>query len=123
MLQAATPKRIEVGFVKEPILIFTDGCWENGFAGIGAVLVDVSTGVRLVCHGAVPDTLLDKWRNMVGDHLICQIELYVMVLVRWQFKNLLRNRRTIWWVDNDAARYCTIRGLSPSPSMRNLVRE
>eukprot|EP00435_Cladocopium_sp_Y103_P068938 s291_g32.t1 len=33
MLQQAAPKRIEVGFEKRPILIFTDGCWEDGFAG------------------------------------------------------------------------------------------
>ena len=76
-----------------------------------------------VCGGVVPDELLTLWKKAVGDHLICQIELYVMVIVRWQFRTMLHNRRSIWWVDNDSARFCVIKGLSPSPSMRALVRE
>eukprot|EP00435_Cladocopium_sp_Y103_P004583 s1668_g1.t1 len=95
MLQSARPKRIEVGFEKRPILVFTDGCWEKSFAGIGAVIIDVATGLRLVCQGAVPDILLERWRTLVGDHLICQIELYVMVLVRWQSRALMHQRRSI----------------------------
>ena len=123
MLQAAKPRCINVSFEKTPVLIFSDGCWEKDFAGIGAVVLDAATGQGFVCQGCVPGVLLDKWKVLVGDHLICQIELYVMVLIRWQFKSLLHNRRSIWWVDNDAARYCTIKGQSASPSMRDLVRE
>eukprot|EP00435_Cladocopium_sp_Y103_P044145 s2882_g12.t1 len=123
MLQSAKPRRVQVGAEKRPVLIFTDGCWEAGVAGIGAVLVDMASGLRLVCHGRVPDQLLERWKVLVGEHLICQIELYVMVLIRWQFGDLLKNRRTLWWVDNDAARFCLIKGLSPSPTMRSLVRE
>ena len=123
MLQAACPRRLHSAFEKRPVLIFTDGCWEPEFAGIGAILVDMATGQKMVCSGVVPDALVRKWKQLVGDHIICQIELYVMVLLRWQFRSWLLNRRSIWWVDNDAARYCTIKGLSPSPSMRFLVRE
>eukprot|EP00435_Cladocopium_sp_Y103_P027118 s386_g6.t1 len=123
MLQSARPKKVHVGPEKRPVLIFTDGCWEDNFAGIGAVLVDVAPGQRIVCHGVVPPQLLERWKVLVGEHLICQIELYVMVLIRWQFRDLLHSRRTIWWVDNDAARFCLIKGLSPSPTMRALVRE
>ena len=86
-------------------------------------MVDVATGDRFVCKGVVPDFLLDKWKMAVGDYLICQIELFVMVLLRWQFHSLFCHRRSIWWVDTDAARYCIIKGLSPSPLMRDLVRE
>ena len=123
MLQSAKPRRLSTGSERRPILIFTDGCWEQGFAGIGAVIIDLALDKRLVCKGTVPAELLDKWKVAIGDHLICQIELYVMVLLRWQFGNWFCNRRTIWWVDNDAARYCVIKGLSPSLTMRSLVRE
>ena len=112
MLKAATPRRIDVTADRDPILIFTDGCWEKGYAGIGAVIIDLSSGKKLVCRGVVPGILLDRWKNMVGEHIICQIELYVMVLVRWLYKEWFRNRRTIWWVDNDAARFCIIKGLT-----------
>ena len=102
---------------------FVDGCWEKDFAGIGAVIIDTASGQRVDSKGTVPPALIRKWRGMVGEHLKCQIELYVMVLLRWQLNDWLRNRRSVWWVDNDAARYCVIKGLSPSETMKNLVRE
>ena len=109
MLQSAKTLRIEVSFQKQPVLVFTDGSWESGFAGIGpAIIIDTATGQCWVCQGDTPSDLMQKWRISVGDHLICQIELYVMVLVRHQFCWLLHQRRSIWSVDNDAARFCTI---------------
>ena len=123
MLRAAVPRRIDVRFEQRPILVFTDGSWEQNFAGIGAVLIDLASGEKLVCQGVVPDPLLRRWKSMVGEHVICQLELYVMVLVRLIFKNGLQNRRTIWWVDNDAARFCIRKGLSPSLIMKALIRE
>ena len=88
MLLAAKPKELKSGVEKRPVLIFTDGCWEKGFAGIGAVILDTSKGSRMVCSGVVPQALLEKWKQMVGEYVICQIELYVLVLVRWQFCEL-----------------------------------
>ena len=123
MLRAAVPRRIDVRFEQKPILVFTDGSWERNFAGIGAVLIDLASGEKLVCQGVVPDPLLQRWKSLVGEHVICQIELYVMVLARLSFKDWLKNRRTIWWVDNDAARFCIIKGLSPSLTMKALIRE
>ena len=123
VLQSAKPRRIDSGSEKRPVLVFTDGCWEKGFAGIGAVIVDTANRARFVCTGVVPERLIDLWKRQVGEYIICQIELYVMVLIRWQFRQLLCNRRSIWWIDNDAARYCAIKGLSPSHAMRGLIRE
>lgn len=123
VLLSAKPRTLRSGFERKPVLIFTDGCWEKGFAGIGAVIVDVASGDRYVCVGTVPDELISFWKTQIGEYIICQIELYVMVLVRWQFRKLLSSRRSIWWVDNDAARFCAIKGLSPSQAMRCLIRE
>ena len=36
--------------------------------------------------------------------------------------DMLRDRGSLWWVDNDAARYAVIKGSSPSVTMRHLVR-
>ena len=123
MLQTSQPRQIHCGFEKKPILIFTDGCWEAGFAGIGAVISDVATGTKIVCSGVEPNSLIETWKKSVGDFIICQIELYVMVLLRWQFSRHFAHRRTIWWVDNGSARYSAIKGLSPSPTMRLLARQ
>ena len=123
MLQSAEPRRLDSGYDKRPILVFSDGCWESGRAGIGAVVIDLASGSKMVCSGEVPEGLLAHWKRSVGDFIICQIELYVMVLLRWQFGKDFHNRRSIWWVDNDAARYAAIKGLSPSLTMRILARE
>ena len=123
MLGEARPRQIRVDYEKRPVLFFTDGSLEGSFAGLGAVVIDLASNRSWVCKGEVPPHLLQPWRVLIGEHLICQIELYAMVLIRLQFMELLRHRHSIWWVDNDAARFCTIKGLSPSPSMRALVRE
>ena len=104
-------------------MIFTDGAWEDGRAGIGAVIIDLSTNFSVVLEGSVPDPLLQMWLREVGDQLICQIELYTMVVIRWVYASLLQGRRTIWWVDNDAARYSLIKGSSSSLTMKDLCRE
>ena len=71
----------------------------------------------------VPDVLVHKWKQLVGDHAIRQIEMFVMVLLLWQFRSLLWNRRSIWWVDNEPTRNSEIEGLSPSPNVQFLGRE
>ena len=86
-------------------------------------MVDTATGEKKVFSGEVPSALLRRWEQLVGEQLICQIELYAMVALRWMLKDTLANRRTIWWVDNEAARFSVIKGQSPSPAMRWLVRE
>ena len=86
------------------LLVLTDGSWENDVAGLGAVLLDESTGCRLIVQDRVQDNLLDLWKDLVGDQLICQIELLAMVLVRWEWKLELSNRRILLFVDNNSAR-------------------
>lgn len=122
-LKQCKPRDIRVGGETAPILIFTDGSYENGKAGIGAVILDMSSGMARVLAGEVPQALLDKWQADVGDQLICQVELYVMVAVRWLLGSSLMDRRSLWWVDNNAARFTLIKGVSPSLTLRDLARE
>ena len=107
----------------KPILIFTDASCEDQIGGLGAVVIDTVSGRIAIYCGQVSNALKCHWLKEVGDHLICQLELYVMVSLRWSLKYLLHNRRTIWWVDNEAARFSLIRGQSGSESMNKLVRQ
>lgn len=102
--------------------MFTDGSWENGVGGLGAVLLDESTGSSVVIQDEVHESLLSLWKGTVGDQLICQIELLAMVLVQWQWKHELHNRRVLLFVDNNSARGGTVKGRSNSPSMDDLVK-
>ena len=84
-LNACKPRIINTNFAPEPILIFTDGSWEDPFAGVGAVVFDSLNGQRTIYSGALPEILLEKWREKVGDQLICQIELFAVVAIRFHF--------------------------------------
>ena len=67
--------------------------------------------------GQVPDSVISSWKTAVGGHIICQIELYTVVLIRHQLAEWLNNRRSLFFIDNDAARFAIIKGRSPSESM------
>eukprot|EP00435_Cladocopium_sp_Y103_P027530 s3375_g6.t2 len=122
LLEAAQPRKIPLSIDTRTVVVFTDGSWESGVAGIGACLYDESHGTRLVIQDRVADELLDLWKDLVGDHLICQVELYTMVLVRWEFQELLSNRRVLLFVDNNSARGGVVKGRSSSPTMDDLLK-
>jgi len=122
LLESVQPRTIPVGINTNTVLIFTDGSWEAGVAGIGAVLLDESSGARIVVQDRVQSDLLALWKDLVGDHLICQIELLAMVLVRWQWRQELHNRRVLLFVDNNSARGGVVKGRSNSPSMDDLLK-
>ena len=69
----------------------------------------------------VNQNLLALWKGLVGDHLICQIELFAIVLVRWEFQKELANKRVLLFVDNNSARGGILKGRSNSPTMDDLV--
>ena len=45
-----------------------------------------------------------------------------MVLIRWLLEDSMRDRRCVFFVDNEAARLAAIKGSSESASMKSLVR-
>ena len=102
----------------KPILIFTDASWESQVGGLGTVVVDTAAGEQVtIFSGQMVDALKSRWLKEVCEHLIWQLEIYVMVNLRWSLRKSLYNRRTIWWVDY------LIKGQSGSESMNQLVRE
>ena len=123
MLSSGKPRVVSATGEKRPVLIFTDGSWEGGKSGLGAVVLDSADGFAQILSGEVPQELIQLWCRQSGEQIICQIELFAMVVIRWQFQWLLANRRVIWFVDNEAARFSTIKGLSATATMQALVRE
>ena len=122
LLESVRPRTIPITINTKTALVFTDGSWESGVGGLGAVLLDESTGSSVVIQDEVHGSLLLLWKGTVGDQLICQIELLAMVLIRWQWMHELHNRRVLLFVDNNSARGGTIKGRSNSPSMDDLVK-
>ena len=78
---------------------------------------------KLSLPRSCPTVLVGRLEEAGWGASHCQIELDVMVLLRWQFQSWFCNRRTIWWVDNDAARWCLIKDLTSSLTMKNALSE
>ncbi|CAE7029847.1 unnamed protein product [Symbiodinium sp. CCMP2592] len=124
ILLSTPPRFISCDSTGEPpILIWTDGAWEpaKAFAGIGAVILDASSGVSRVFQGQVPERLVARWREEVGEQIICEVELYALLMIRAGLQNFLSGRRIIFFIDNDAARSVVLRGQSRSEAMHRLA--
>ena len=120
-LKETPPRQVSCNSPRESVLIFTDGSWENGIGGLGAVVLDPLTSTRLVIQDTVDQRLLDLWRSNVGEQLICQIELLAVVLIRWEIQNLFPGRRVMIFIDNNSSRLALLKGTSKSPSMHVLI--
>ena len=112
MLQGQKPRAHALGDARSPILIFTEGAYENGVATAGAVVIDGPSRVAFVV--TVPEALVKLWTKVAGEQIISQVELWALVSVRWCLRKQLHGRHVIKWIDNEAARVCAIKANSPS---------
>ena len=72
-LASARPRRIELGYPRPPILLFTEGAADGenlAEVGIGDVIYDPVDCFFQVCSGWVSDALVDSW------HALCQKQCY-----------------------------------------------
>jgi hypothetical protein len=114
ILRSLRPRKVATSDEPVPIIIYTDGAFGEDLADWGAILIDPATQTRVCFAGKVPSFLLEAWRGLVGEQLICQIEMYAVLCIRWQARHLLHGRRAILFIDNEPCRYCLIKGRSPS---------
>ena len=122
MLGAMPPRRYDAHSFTDPYLIFTDGAWESERASAGAVVYNPCTSETRVFEVLVPDALVELWMKDVGDQIICQIEMFAYVTVRYKLHTQLLNKVGISWIDNDAARFAILKGTSDSFSLRAMCR-
>ena len=103
-------------------MIYTDGAFESDVGSWGAVVIIPRLGINTIHWGRVPSTLMKHWTDHGLQQKICQIELLAVLLVRYFYRKELAHPSAIYFIDNEAARYCLIKGTSPSLSMCNLCR-
>ena len=120
MISTLPSRKHDVNGTVTPVIIFTDGAWEQEQASAGAVVIDGES--RKAYAVSVPDSLVSHWLEEAGDQIISRIELWAFVVVKWCLKKFLCHRRGIAWIDNEAARACAIKANSPSPTMKSLAR-
>ena len=122
MLCSMPPRKYDAHSFTDPYLIFTDGAWESERASAGAVVYNPATAETPVFEVIVPDSLVELWKRDVGDQLICQIEMFAYITVRYKLHAQLLNKAGIAWIDNDPARYSILKGTSDSFSLRAMCR-
>ena len=121
-LSDARPRTIPLSRGQIPVLIFTDGAYEEKTATHGGMMLDRADG-RCECFGAVvPERLADHWRDRGRRRqLIAQAELYPAIVSRQLWGDTLSGRRILHFVDNEGARESLVKGRSPSRACAALL--
>ncbi|CAE6911825.1 gpt [Symbiodinium sp. CCMP2592] len=120
-LEALTPKTMCLKGGARPLVIFTDAAYEQGVASWGLVVLDPDSGRREVAGGRIPSSLIELWHQDTEDQIIAQAEAFAMVIARDYAATFAKGRRAFFFVDNESARYCMIRGSSPVRSLLALA--
>ena len=121
LLSRSGPRTVECKPGGPPLLVFTDSAFENGVATVGALIVDPELRKSMVYDGSIPEALVKKWQSSGSKQVISQAELAAVVLARDLTKGILKGRRVIFFVDNEAARFALIKGVSGKSSMQVLT--
>ena len=122
LLDRLEPRILSCSGLAASVLIFTDAAYEDGSATWGCVVVDPLTNMSEVSGGAIPEKLVSCWQKLAGQQVITQAEAFAVLLARKSYELLIRQRRVIFFVDNEAARYAMIHGSSPSVSLLKLTQ-
>jgi len=133
-MTTAKERTIPVGKQKPPVIIFTDGSCEpsckspHGIkAGIGVVIYDPIDDYAEAYGGNLPEDLVGLLSNYgAKQQIVGQSELIPCVLAKSilkPWKERLKGRLVLAFVDNDAARYGIIKGSSPSRDSAWILHE
>ena len=117
LLQGA-PRTVPWRVDSNPALIFIDGASEADAHTIGGVLL--IDGCVEYFAANVPPELVDKWQKS-SKHIIGMVKLYAVAVARKTWEHRLASRKTISFVDNDAAKESLVRGTSGSRHFREIL--
>ena len=120
VLATSPPKVLQRKNTLPPLLVFTDGACEET-TSVGAVLIDPAGSVEY--FGAVlRDDLVDSWKSKQGQtQVIGQAELFPVLLAKLTWKETLRGRDVVFFLDNEAARLGLVKSYSPVESSLDII--
>eukprot|EP00973_Karenia_brevis_P038727 5344373-Karenia_brevis.AAC.1 len=122
-LPAAGPRVVTARCDLPPIVIFTDGALECGVASVGAV--KFQSGQRPQCFGGVLTTeTWQSWKSREDqEQVICQCELCPVLLAKTVWECDLADKRAIFFVDNEPARFGLIKAYSPCLASLQIIQQ
>ena len=107
--------------VRPPLIVYTDGAYEDEVGSWGSLVVDPTTGLRWLFGGRVEEGLVQHWRDCAGEQVICQVEAYAFAVTLFGIRVLVKQRTLIVFIDNEPCRLGFIRRSSPSAAMMSLI--
>ena len=113
--------RVCLASARQPIILYTDGAFENDVGTWGSLLVDPETGDRWLFGGQVPQPLINRWHEAAGEQVICEIEAYALAITVFGLRGFLGNRSVVAFIDNEPCRMGFIKRYSPSVAMMGLI--
>jgi hypothetical protein len=119
----AGPKKVTRRSRDKPVLIFTDGACEADGTTIGGVIFDGDSAPELFGARIAEKTVKSWCTKLDQTQVIGQAELFPLLIARHTWAKKLRDRRVIYFIDNDAARLGMIKAYSPVlPSLEIISR-
>ena len=115
MLQKSGPRVVAAWSGARPILIFTDGACEQEGNKVthGAVLADFFGDRFLYFGDDIPQCWTSKWKSSGKAQLICQAEIFPVLVSKLTWIKEISGRAVLWFVDNSSAQSAFIRSFSP----------
>ena len=115
LLQDAGPRVVSAWTGTRPVLVFTDGaCEQDGMQVThGAVLVDFHTETYMYFGGEVPEEWVARWKSAGRVQLICQAEIFPVIVAKQTWPEVLSHRAVLWFIDNNSAQAALVRSYSP----------
>lgn len=120
-------QQVLAGF-RQPLVIFTDGCCDPSFsspsgvkAGYGGIMFDPEDNAYEFFRKDISEDL--KWYlSLQGSkkQIVGQAEVLPCLLARLIWKERMKNRAVLYFVDNEAARFGLIRGGAKEPHMAQM---
>ena len=118
----SAPRPIGPTSYDPPIIVFTDGACEDAGVTVGGVLF--GPGVVEYFGFVVPDCVVESWKSHTEQRqTIGQAELFPVAVARWTWGSILKDRRAIYFIDNEAARLALVKAYSPVLQSLKLVQD
>jgi hypothetical protein len=131
LVSHAKPRLLHCSAMSQPILVFTDGAAEEDSITMGAVVIDTaSLFPPYQWGGHIASEFVNSWKKeLIGTgslqrlqtQVIGQAELLPVALVKWSEAARFKDRRVIYFIDNDGSRHSLIRGCSHSKASNQIL--
>jgi hypothetical protein len=118
-LECAGPRCIKPPSACYPVVVFTDGACEPMGTSIGGVIF--APGRQPMAFGAIlSQEVVSSWLTKLGQtQVIGQAEIFPVLVARWTWAEELKNKRVLYFIDNDSARLALVKSYSPVlPSLK-----